>query len=81
MASRVFAQLHGLVVFSSWPLPSTALIDHCSAVTPRKAESGKEIQKLRIIFSEHESGTDLMCDLGQPRSPLSVSLPPRVSFE
>lgn len=69
-----------LMVFSKWPLPSTTLTCHRSTMTPRKTESGRETQQLRIIISEYYAVIDLMRDLGQAPSPLGISLFPYVSF-
>ena len=44
----------------------------------KTTESGRENQKHRIIFNEHESVIYLMSDPGQARSPLGVSISPCV---
>lgn len=58
-----------LMFFRLWSSPSTTLIHPCSAMTPRKTESGKETPKPRKISNEYLV-VDLMCDVGKQALPL-----------
>lgn len=71
-----------LMVFRLWSSLPTTLVHPCSAMTPRKTESGeKNPSKPRITYNEY-LGIALMCDLGQAGSPLfGASLSHHVSFE